>query len=125
MKVRKLDEATGDIVTRGEIWAYDQYAVKEAIQCRLKLFIGEYFRDVGEGVPWFEQTDGSQGILNKGFNMAQVESILKQRILDTDGVLKILKFSAQYSIETRRYTVQTTVYTKFGSIEVNFNGANY
>ena len=44
MRVRRLID--GDIATSGVIWLYDRDAVAQTISTRLKLFLGEYFRDI-------------------------------------------------------------------------------
>lgn len=114
MRVRKLDE-NGDIVTRGVMWNYDKEAVAQNISTRLKLFLGEYFRDITDGVPWFEKENGTEGILGKGYSLAEVESILKNRIARTDGVLKLLEFKIDFNATTRKMIVSAFVLTNYGT----------
>lgn len=113
MIVRKLDE-NGDIVTSGSKWATDQECIAQTIKTRLRLLLGEYFRDVTDGMPWFRKRNGEEGILGKGFSFAQVESIIRKRIHDTEGVLKLLSFNANFSVETRKLSIRCQVLTKFG-----------
>ncbi len=119
MRVRKLDE-NGDITTRGETWAYDKEAVAQTVSTRLKLFLGEYFRDITDGVPWFEKEDGSEGILGKGYSLVQVEAILRNRITRTEGVLKLLRFSLDYDENTRKMSVGAAVLTTYGTEEITW-----
>ena len=114
MKVRKLDES-GEIVTNGVIWSYDKEAVAQAVRTRLKLFLGEYFRDITDGVPWFEKEDGTEGILGKGFSLNQVEALLRQRIARTEGVVKILSFALDFEQTSRRLTVTAEILTTYGA----------
>lgn len=123
MRVRKLD-TSGDLVTSGVVWAYDNEAIAQTIKTRLKLFLGEYFRDVSDGMPWFEKTNGLPGILQKGYTIAQAESLIRERIVQTNGVLKILKFSTTYNVDTRAYKISATVYTKYGTVEVDYGTAD-
>jgi len=118
MRVRKLDEETGDIVTNGDIWKRDAEAIAQNIKTRLKLFLGEYFRDITEGVPWFEREDGTAGILVKGVSQAEVESNLRNRILRTDGVIKILTFGTAYAQQERRFVVEASVLTEYGEASI-------
>ena len=117
MMVRKLDE-NGDIVTRGEQWKYDKEAIAQNVSTRLKLFFGEYFRDNTEGVPWFNKEDGSEGILGKGYSLAQVEAILRNRIMRTDGVLKLLSFKIDFDETTRKISISSFVFTTYGTEEL-------
>lgn len=119
MRVRGLDE-NGDLITNGEIWKYDKEAISQTIATRLKLFLGEYFRDISDGVPWFEKENGTEGILGKGFSLAQVESILRNRIARTEGVVKLLSFNISYDETERKITISTMVLTEFGAEEITW-----
>jgi hypothetical protein len=110
MIVRGLDE-NGDILTNGIMFVRDRECVRQTIVTRLKLFLGEYFRDINDGVPWF------QSILGKFENIAAVESILRTRIANTDGVVRLLSFNLDYDGVTRALTVSGSVLTQFGAQE--------
>lgn len=114
MRVRKLD-SNGDITTNGIVWTYDKEAVAQTVATRLKLFLGEYFRDITEGLPWFEKEDGSEGILGKGFSLDQVESLIKRRIARTEGVVKLLSFNADFDQTNRRLSITVEVLTTYGT----------
>ena len=122
MKVRKLD-SNGDIVTHGETWATDAEAVAQTAKTRLNLFLGEYFRDITDGMPWFEKEDGSQGIFGKGYSLAQVESLIRRRILETPEVLKILRFTTDFDNNERRLNVECTILTTYGEATFNYGNA--
>ena len=53
MTVRKLDE-NGDIVTSGVQFITERDEIAQTVKTRLRLFLGEYFRDTTDGTPWFE-----------------------------------------------------------------------
>lgn len=113
MTVRRLDE-NGDIVTSGVQFISERDEIAQTISTRLRLFLGEYFRDSTDGTPWF------QDILGKGSTLTNKDAAIKRRIVQTDGVLQILTYDADYDINTRQYTVSGSVLTTFG--EVLFNG---
>ena len=119
MKVRKLDE-NGDIVTNGVLWNYDSSAIAQNVSTRLKLFLGEYFRDITEGVPWLEKEDGGDGIFGKGYSLSQVESILRQRIVRTSGVVKLLKFTMDYTPTNRKISIYVMILTDYGVEEITW-----
>lgn len=113
MTVRRLDE-NGDIVTSGVQFITGREEVSQTIRTRLRLFLGEYFRNTQDGTPWFEQ------ILGKGSTLSNKDAAIKRRIVQTPNVVQILTYDADYDINTRKYTVSGSVLTTFG--EVEFNG---
>jgi len=86
-------------------------AVAQAVQTRLKLWSGEWFLDVTEGTPYLS------GILGKYTNDT-VDQLIKQRILETQGVKSILDYQGVYNGDTRSYTVGATIDTVYGSTDI-------
>lgn len=111
MTVRKLDE-NGDIVTSGTIFTTGQDEVAQTLRTRLRLFLGEYFRDITDGTPWFEQ------ILGKGTSLDAKEAALRNRIVRTPGVIRLTSFTTDFDVNTRKYTVTAGVLTSYGLTEV-------
>ena len=114
-RTRRLDE-NGDIVTSGDVWIYDIEAVAQTINTRLNLFAGEFWRDVTEGVPWI--TD----ILGKNNNRNTLQSkatILRNRILNTEGVISILEWSSDFTYTDRVFSINATVLTEFGVLDIS------
>ena len=62
MTVRRLDD-NGDIATSGIQFIGQAEEIAQTVKTRLKLFLGEYFRDINDGTPWFQQ------ILGKGSSL--------------------------------------------------------
>ena len=54
MRVRAINPTTGGIITSGEQFVFDAEAVAQTIKTRLRLFLGEYFRNIDIGTPWFQ-----------------------------------------------------------------------
>jgi hypothetical protein len=115
MTVRKLNTITGDIVTSGVQFTSGQDEIAQTIRTRLKLFLGEYFRDITDGTPWF------QSILIKNGTLTSKDAILKQRIIQTEGVNAIVEFLSDYDIDSRKYSIQCIVSTPFGNVPLNFS----
>ena len=119
MRVRKLDE-NGDIVTSGQMFVFDKEATKQTVETRLRLYSGEYFRNINDGTPWF------QSILGKFQNINAVEAILRSRINLTPGVVRLLSFDLNYdpSDPARKLNVSSSVLTQWGAqeIEASNNG---
>lgn len=116
MTVRKLNQDTGDIETSGTQFIGGREEIAQTIQTRLRLFLGEYFRDIQDGTPWFQQ------ILGKFSNLNIAEALLRNRILETEGVVKLLTFSMDYGLETRKLTVTSSVLTTYGDLEIVYDG---
>ncbi|MNF90896.1 hypothetical protein D3C84_734820 [compost metagenome] len=115
MTVRRLDD-NGDIVTRGQQFITGQSEVAQTVLTRLRLFLGEYFRDITDGTPWYEQ------ILGKFTNLSAAEAALRARIANTPGVIRLISFSTDFDIDNRHYSVTAGILTEFGVEEVTLNG---
>ncbi|MFT0547502.1 hypothetical protein ACMHYO_14365 [Allopusillimonas ginsengisoli] len=92
-------------------------AIAQTVVTRLKLFLGEYFRDVTDGTPWFQQ------ILGKFENINAVEAILRNRIARTQGVVRLLSFDLQFDLDARTLSVQSRVLTVYGEQDVLLSNA--
>lgn len=112
MTVRRLD-SNGDIATSGTHFITGAEEIAQTVKTRLKLFLGEYFRDITEGTPWFQQ------ILGKGSSLSVKESLIKRRIIQTEGVVSIYKFDTSFDEASRRYSVSAGILTTFGQAEIN------
>lgn len=115
MTVRALDE-NGDIVTSGVQFLSEREEIAQTLSTRLKLFAEEYFRDQSEGTPWY------QVILPKNTSLSLKDAFIKSRISETDGIVRLLAYNAQYSIDIRTYSIQASVLTSFGEIQLNEQG---
>lgn len=114
MRVRHLDE-TGDLCINGQTFIFDQACIAQTIQTRLRLFLGEYFRDIDDGTPWF------QSILGKNNNLDEIESILRNRIARTEGVVRLISFNLDYDDATRSLSVSGSALTEFGLLDYEVN----
>lgn len=115
MTVRRLDD-NGDIVTQGQQFISGKKEVAQTVLTRLRLFLGEYFRDITDGTPWYEQ------ILGKFTSLSAAEAALRARIANTPGVVRLTSFSADFDINNRTYSVTAGILTEDGLEEVTLNG---
>lgn len=118
MTVRRIDSNTGDIITSGRQFitgSLSQEEIAQMIRTRLRLFYGEYFRNITVGTPWF------QVVLDKNVTLAQRDAAIKRIIIQTEGVLQLLKFDTDYTLATRSYTVDAEVLTATGALSLQFN----
>ena len=113
MTVRKIDPVTGDIATSGVQFIKSTEEIEQTIRTRLRLFLGEYFRNITLGTPWF------QSILGKNGSVASKNAILRRIILQTEGVTDVRDFTSDYDIVKRSYSVSCTAITEAGEILLN------
>lgn len=114
MMYRKLDP-NGDY-TMGDRKAFfvnSPEAVAQAITTRLKLFVGEWFIDTSDGTPWATE------VLTKRFLGSTPDAVIKQRILDTQGVTEIVEYASNFDGNTRRLSIQATVNTTYGQATIS------
>lgn len=116
MTVRRLDPETGDIATSGQQFLTEVEEIAQTVRTRLNLFLGEVFRDITDGTPWFEQ------ILGKGSSLEGKEAAIKNRIIRTEGVIQLTKFDTDFDINTRKYTVTAGILTAFGETDIIITG---
>jgi len=116
MTVRALDPVTGDIITNGHQFISGIDEVKQTVGTRMRLFVGEYFRDVNEGTPWF------QTILGKSGTLTAKNAAIKNRILNTPNVIQLTSFTATLNPDNRTYYVSVGILTTYGQLDFTTNG---
>lgn len=109
MSAFELDE-NHDVFTRGGVMAVaiDADATVQSIVTRLKLYLGEWWADLTAGTAWFQK------VFNKPAIESEIETELKGRILQTQGVTRLTFFNAIFDRQGRSLTVQFEAETEFG-----------
>lgn len=109
---RALDSNNDLIVENGSLKIVrDGAETVQHVRSRLQFYLEEWFLDLKAGTPYY------QSIFTKPANLANIESILKTRILSTPEVLLLNEFSMVYEGESkRRLTVYFSAETTFGQI---------
>lgn len=111
----KLDFQTHDLIIDG----YDlslQFEIdlmRQRLKQSLLFFQGEWYLDITDGVPYYQE------ILKKAPDQITVESVLKQAIMETPEVTKLLAFKIEYSNPIRKLTLTFQVETIYGTLSLS------
>lgn len=111
MRYRKLDP-NGDYTLfagQQDFYINQPAAVAQAVETRLKLWLGEWFVDTTDGTNW--QT----GVLGK-YTQSTRDAVIKARILATKGVNRILTYSSNFNSATRTFDVNVSLDTVYGVV---------
>lgn len=114
MRYRRLD-ADGDYsFGRGQqdFLLNTPETVAQAVLTRLRLWLGEWFIDTADGLPWRNQVLGEH-------TRATYDAAIKTRILQTQGVRQIDSYESSFDGDTRRLSVTATITTQYGQTTIN------
>lgn len=112
MMLRRLDPDHDMTFGQGLAnYSRDQEATAQAVRTRLLLIEEEWFLDIEAGLPWLQR------IMVKPSNLALTEALIKQTILETEGILSIETFNMTFDRNTRALTINTTVRNIYGSLQ--------
>lgn len=95
---------------------YGSYAVAQAIKTRLQLLKGEWWENIQEGLPLFQEILGTSGATS---NIFIVDSLIKDRIIKTPNVLSIKDFNSKF--EERKYSFNCSILSRFGEINLEMH----
>jgi hypothetical protein len=82
-------------------------AVKQRAATRLSLLLEEWFLDTTAGLPYLQR------IVEKPTDLPFVESIVKQKLLGTEGMSSIETFDMVYDSSTRKLSIAASVLTVY------------
>jgi hypothetical protein len=105
MRYRPLDPV-GDYTINVPFLQDSPACVAQAVLTRLLLYQGEWFLDITDGTPWFQNILGKQ--------ISDPDIYVKQRILGTPNVTSIVDFVSTFDTPNRNYTMTSTIATAFG-----------
>jgi hypothetical protein len=96
-----LDPVTNDLVFEDFDFALvdDTRQIMQNLAIRLRFILAEWYLDITQGIPYFEF------FFVKAPNQIQIESILKEEIVNTRGIVEITRFSADFNTSTRLFSV--------------------
>lgn len=89
-------------------------AIEQHLKQRFQFFKGEYKHDYTRGIPYHDE------FFKKNPNPIVMDSILKDVILDTPGVVELLSFTIELNDSTRILDINFKVDTDSGVL--NYNG---
>ena len=115
LKYRRLDE-NGDYIFGHSNYDFleDIEAVAQAIYTKIKLLQGEWWEDVQSGTPLFQSMLGGKVTNN---TKDALDLIIRDRILEVDGVNYLQDFESSIDSVKRTYTFKTTVNTIYGELQ--------
>lgn len=86
-------------------------AIRQHLQCKFRLFMGEWFLDLDAGVPWFQE------VFKKNTSFVVLQEIFKDTILSTPGVIELKTFNFDYDRQRREASLDFQCLTKEGLID--------
>ena len=86
--------------------------MRQQLLIKLKLWTGEWFLDTEFGTPYL------QDILGKQLTLSGSIAAIQKSIIEVEGVRSIQEFTYNFSSSERKLTVEFTVDTPFGLVEV-------
>jgi hypothetical protein len=97
-----LDPVSNDLVFQKFDFGLvdDTKQIMQNLAIRLRFILGEWYLDITQGVPYFEV------FFRKAPNQIQIESILKEEIVTTRGILELTGFESQFDQKRRIYSVK-------------------
>lgn len=113
-------DSNNDLIIRDGTFLLVEGAAQtvQAVRSNLLAYKGEWFLDTEDGVPYFEK------IFTRPADLANIESIIKATILNTEGVSGIVEFQTSYDRESRGLTISvsiTDIYDDTLNLEVTVN----
>ncbi len=69
--------------------------VKQHLKIRLQFYLGEWFLDITEGMPFYSD------VLVKNPNIPNIDNIMKSRILSTPEIVALLSYKSFFEPSTR------------------------
>jgi len=113
--VRALDANGDPLQGNGQNnFLSDVYAVAQIILTRLKLFQGEWWLNLNDGLPLFQSILGSSG---SSRNIEIITNLISSRISQTPYVTGIVSFEVTFT--NRQLLYSGTISTQFGLISVS------
>lgn len=97
-----LEQITNDLIFQDFDFQLfdDTNQIMQNLAIRLRFVLGEWFLDLTQGVPYFEV------FFKKAPNQIQIESILKEEIVNTRGIVELTSFESDFDARKRIYSVK-------------------
>ena len=121
MKYRKLT-STGDYSfgSGSNNYADGNEAVAQAIKTKLLLFYGEWWENLGEGIPMFQSVLGQT---NPETIKSSLSMLVEQRIVEVEEVGDVKNIEIDYDRKNRTINMEVDVVTtsrEIVNVEVSF-----
>ncbi len=100
------------LVNGNFVWLDGPAMIRQNIAARFKFFLGEWFLDLREGIPYYRD------ILGKNPDVNVASSIFRQVLKETPGVLEIRDFVLRFDSSIREINFRFTCLVEGGTISV-------
>lgn len=103
-------DSTGDISfsSQGFSLVDGVSQIAQNVAIRLRTFLGEYYLNTDVGLPYYED------IFVKPANEIRVDSLFKNEILETTGILELVSYKSSFDDITRAYSIAFSARTVTG-----------
>lgn len=116
MRYRRIDENGDYTFGNGKYdFLVDIEAVPQAIKTKLNLFQGEWWEDLNEGLPFFQDIAGQ--FIKTEEDKDIVTRLYCNRINDVEAVNSFLSLDADFDNENRKYSLTASIDTIYGRID--------
>jgi len=107
-----IDPTTGDLqILNGDLSLTSGIdGIAQNIRIRLNFFLGEWFLDTSQGMPYF------QNVLVKQPNSQAIRAIFRKAILTTPGVLSVTNLELDLDNSLRKLSVSFQAETTDGTL---------
>jgi hypothetical protein len=115
VKYRRIDE-NGDYVFGNGKYDFleDVEAVPQAIKTKLNLFQGEWWEDLSEGTPFYQDIAGQ--FIKSEEDKDIVTRIYCNRISDVEAVNSFISVNSEFDNEKRKYSMKADINTIYGVV---------
>lgn len=118
-----LDPSTWDLYLddSGDLALVTEGAeVAQHVRQRLDFFQGSWFLNLAAGLPWYQEILGARRFSTQSDNRAYTESFIKQEVLETPGVTRLLTFDFEVNEASRAASFTFRFDTLWGEAGTDF-----
>lgn len=116
MKYRRLDNNNDYSFGNGKYdFLVDIEAVPQAIKTKLNLFQGEWWEDLSEGLPFYQDIAGQ--FIKNDEDKDIITRLYCNRMSDVQEVNSFLSVTSEFNNEKRKFSLVADVDTIYGKIE--------
>lgn len=118
MRYRRLDEDGEPVMGKGrQDFLVDGDAFAQAVCTRLKLYLGEWWEDLNDGLPMFQSMLGVPGTRKE-----YIDALIAERIIKTKNFKSLQETQSKFSTATRKYEFYSVVNSLFGQTTIASQG---
>lgn len=115
MRYRRIDENGDYVFGNGQYdFLIDIEAVPQAIKTKLRLYQGEWWEDLSEGLPFYQDVAGQ--FIRTDEDKDIVTRLYCNRISDVEEVNSFLSLNPEFDNEKRIYSLTADIDTIYGNI---------